>query len=62
MTGQMNMFDWISCSEKMPDKSGMYTVRDRKGRIFPTWYEKIRNGFNHVYNGVGYAITDWRMI
>ena len=62
MTGQISFMDWIECADGMPDKSGYYWVIDRKGRQFYTWFEKLRNGFNHVHDNVGYAIERWRMI
>ena len=62
MTGQISLFDWIPCVERLPSKSGMYIVRDRNGRIFRTWYERARGGFSSVYKGTGYSVTDWRII
>ena len=41
----MSLFDWHNCDDFMPFKSGMYTVRDRKGRVFDTWFEKGINKF-----------------
>lgn len=62
MKGQVSLFDWISCEEQMPTRSGLYMVRDRIGREFETWYEQTAHGFNHVFNGEGYQITEWRHI
>ena len=58
----MSLFDWHNCSDFMPFKSGIYTVRDRKGRVFDTWFEKGINGFNHVHEGTGYTIIEWRFV
>ena len=57
MTGQLSLFEWHN-AEDLPLKSGIYTVKDRKGRVFDTWYE--RGGFNHVFKGVGYTILKWK--
>ena len=57
----MSLFDWHDCNDYMPYVSGLYTVRDRKGRVFDTWYEKSIKGFNHVYDGVGYTIIAWKI-
>ena len=62
MTGQISLFDWISCVDLMPMRSGLYIVRDRIGREFETWYETSTLGFNHVYNGVGYQIMELRYV
>jgi len=62
MIGQISFFDWIACEEKMPECSGLYKVRDRRGREFETWYETTIHGFNHVFDGAGYTITEWRYL
>lgn len=61
MNEQISFFDWIDASEELPTKSGFYTVKDRTGRTFRTWFERLR-GFNHVFDGVGFAILFWRRI
>lgn len=61
MNEQLTLFDWISVDEETPPASGYYTVKDRTGRTFRTWFERLR-GFNHVFDGVGFAILFWRRI
>ncbi len=61
MIQQLSLFDWHS-TEELPPTSGFYTVKDRMGRVFITWFEKTIRGFNHVFEGVGYTITAWRYI
>ncbi len=56
----MDETHWHDVGEEKPRKSGIYTVRDRKGRVFRTWYEATRGGFCSVYKGVGYTITHWK--
>ena len=65
MTGQLSLTDWISTDERLPCKSGYYIVRDRKGREFRTWFERIIKGFDST--GLGkmhpsYSVTAWRYI
>ena len=55
---QLTLFDWNDTAHP-PQISGFYTVKDRRGRVFDTWYERNR-GFNTVYNGAGYTILQWK--
>lgn len=56
----MTIFDWIDCNDYKPFKSGIYTVKDIKGRVFDTWFEKVINSFNPIHDNVGYVITHWK--
>lgn len=58
MDGQISLFEWNDAKDA-PHISGFYTVKDRRGRVFDTWYERNR-GFNSVHNGVGYTIIQWK--
>ena len=63
MKYQLTLWDWIPITERYPTKSGMYTVRDRKGRVFSTWFEKTVRGFDGTAFGKmvpSYSITEWR--
>ena len=65
MNGQISLMDWIPKEETLPLKSGMYTVKDRKGRVYSAWFEKTINGFDS--SGFGkvspsYSIVEWRYI
>lgn len=60
---QLSLFDWIPVTERYPKKSGMYTVKDRIGRVYRCWFERTICGFDMTAFGKmcpSYAIVEWK--
>lgn len=50
---------WILCTEKMPESSGYYSIRDIKGNVTDkVWFEKTI-GFNHATH---YTVKAWKSV